>query len=519
MGFIAEAKRKNLWFGTEEKMEWFKTPSRGADTSPAGWDSEGTTLNGGGYVFNSFGSHKQYQFDWGSSNARVVAQKMKSYADGSYGRGYIYFVDPTIYDHNVLPAHWADPSMGIDYEGNAIVAGVEPTGVPTGTNSNDLPVQAAQFNLNTIPVGFRGKAQAVYVPIPEGHTLSLGAMYSFTGSGGVFASPVLLTGAIAAPQKLTTLGVNTPNIVADTFSGVRGVWLWVGKTSADNSTVTIHGLIGRLMTNAEATSYTIAENLFTNPRLVGDGTWAEVARWNTGDPIPVVVQPEDFRVRDLGTGESVMEIERVRGVNVGTGSVAGVSTWQGKPALRLMNINGANPSNYVGFAIPSAARSGGTLIATRNQLDIVEAGVGAYNLLVLSPGQQAPGTNIVGSTPSRLEYTALTSTYSAYLGARLVPGLQSVWWTDIGLFAGSYDGPAFSGSSPQNGTTHYRWTGAIDNSTSEAYYVSAKATQQKRGPWVGGMGHSGCRFVGKPTLIENGPDWTGFSATFKEVVN
>ncbi len=55
----------------------------------------------------------------------------------------------------------------------------------------------------------------------------------------------------------------------------------------------------------------VYKNLFTNPRLVGDGTWAEVARWNTGDPVPVVVQPEDFRVRDLGTGESVMEIERV----------------------------------------------------------------------------------------------------------------------------------------------------------------------------------------------------------------
>lgn len=103
-------------------MEWFKTPSSGADTSPVGWNSEGTTLNGDGYAFGSFGSHKVYQFDWGSSNAREVAQRMKSYADGTYGRGYIYFVDPTLYELNILPAAWADPSMGIDYEGNAASA-------------------------------------------------------------------------------------------------------------------------------------------------------------------------------------------------------------------------------------------------------------------------------------------------------------------------------------------------------------------------------------------------------------
>lgn len=249
MGFIAESRRQNLWFGTEERMEWFKTPSSGADTSPVGWNSEGTTLNGDGYAFGSFGSHKVYQFDWGSSNAREVAQRMKSYADGTYGRGYIYFVDPTLYELNILPAAWADPSMGIDYEGNAIVAGVEPTGVPTGANTNDLPVTSAQFNLASTAVGFRGKPQAVFIPIPDNHTLMMGAVYSSTGSGGVFMSPLLSTGAIGAPVKLTEQGINASPLTVDDINGIRGVWLWIGKTAAGAATVTIRGIAARLVSN------------------------------------------------------------------------------------------------------------------------------------------------------------------------------------------------------------------------------------------------------------------------------
>lgn len=40
------------------------------------------------------------------------------------------------------------------------------------------------------------------------------------------------------------------------------------------------------------------------------------------------------------------------------------------------------------------------------------------------------------------------------------------------------------------------------------------------GPWVGGQGHSGCRFVGKPTEVKNtgvNGGQVGFAASFREI--
>ena len=93
--------RTRLWFGTHAGgMRWMPTPLSGAEMSPEGWESGGTLLNGGGYQQNSFGSHKTYTFEWPSSSAREAAALMKAYADGTYGRGLIYFVDPLLCDPN-----------------------------------------------------------------------------------------------------------------------------------------------------------------------------------------------------------------------------------------------------------------------------------------------------------------------------------------------------------------------------------------------------------------------------------
>ena len=246
--------RDKLWFGTEGRMKWFRTPNAGADTSPQGWSSGGVTINGDGYEFSSFGSHKVYQYSWKGSSSRRVAQEMKSYADGTYGRELLYFVDPTIYDLNVFPAKWADPSMSIGYEGNSLVAGVSPTSVPTVQNSNDLPVSSAEYNLTSVAAGFRGKMEAVYLPLPEGCTLLLGAIYSSTGTGGVYYSPVLNTGAIAGPQKLTPLSSSSAEVANTEVSDVRGVWLWVGKLTPGISSVTLTALTARIAKPSAATA-------------------------------------------------------------------------------------------------------------------------------------------------------------------------------------------------------------------------------------------------------------------------
>lgn len=266
MAFIAQSKRNNFWFGTEHRMEFLPTPNRGADVSPEGWGDGGTLLNGGGYQLNSFGSHKNYIFEWPQSSSREVAQLMKSYADGTYGRGLIYFVDPLIYDTNIFPAQWADPSMGLGYEGASLVYGVDPTPLPTSNwQANNIPVQSAYYDLGGISPGWRGKEEAVFLPIPRGFTLNIGAIYSGSGSGGVFYRPQSSNTSLGAISPVTpsSAGASLIHTESIPFSASNaGVWVWVGKASSGASSVTLSALTARLTPSTS-----------TNPTSKLGGPW------------------------------------------------------------------------------------------------------------------------------------------------------------------------------------------------------------------------------------------------------
>lgn len=246
---MAYASRKTMWFDVEGGWAgWFKTPNRGADGSPVGWGVDGTLLNGGGYAHNSFGSHKRYQYAWPDSSTRQEAQFMKSLADGTYGRGLIHFIEPTLYDQNILPARVADPSMAIDNEGASLVYGYNPTAVATTDwQTNLLPITSALYDLTNVTPGYRGTPDSVYVPIPEGYTLYLGAFYSATGSGGIFTRNVLADGREESDVLLNPIDPNSSVIAVDTFSGVRGIRLWLGKYSTGAASVTATALIARLI--------------------------------------------------------------------------------------------------------------------------------------------------------------------------------------------------------------------------------------------------------------------------------
>lgn len=247
---MAYTDRRNLYFGTEEVMEWFPTPLRGATANPEGWQVSGSLLSGGGYSSASWGSHKNYRFEWGSATPSKYAQRMKSFADGTFGRGLIYFHNPLDYEKNLLPARWADPSMALNSEGGSLVYGLNPTRVTTTNRAvHDLPVAGASYDMLNIAPGFRGKGDALFIPIPPGYTLGLGALYTHTGSGRVFVNTVQMNGDLGPTVPLNALANNGTAVIGNTFAGteVRGVWLWVGKTTTGIAGVVLYGMVARLM--------------------------------------------------------------------------------------------------------------------------------------------------------------------------------------------------------------------------------------------------------------------------------
>ena len=268
----------------------FATPLQGAESSPSAWGADGTLLNGGGYGLHSWGSHKRYTYEWPQSSSPETAQMMKSYRDGTYGRGLLYFLEPGIYRTNILPAHWADPSMAIDNEAPSLVYGVDPTPVATSGGANlGLPITSAQYDLSSVtPQSIPTPDSSVFIPIPTGHTLFLGAFYSSTGTGGVFATPVNGNGTLGTAVKLTEKSNSDTDVVTDQFSGdLRGVRLWVGRSDATPSTVTIAAMAGRLLQTSETVVYSPwgiqATNLFTNPGFRATNGTVEVRRnlWRT----------------------------------------------------------------------------------------------------------------------------------------------------------------------------------------------------------------------------------------------
>lgn len=271
---MAVDRRKCFWFGTEERAGWFATPLQGADSSPSAWGVDGTLLNGGGYSFNSFGSHKRYVYEWPQSSSPETAQMMKSYRDGTYGRGLLYFLEPGIYRTNILPAHWADPSMSLNNEAPSLVYGNDPVAVPTsGGSSLLLPVASAQYDLSTTtPQTIPTPDSSVFLPIPEGHTLFLGAFYSSSGTGGIYVTPVNTNGTLGDAVKLTEKDNSDTDVVVDEFSGdVSGVRVWVGRTDSSSSSVTIAAMCGRLMETSDTLVPAKVAKMVAGPWIGGQG--------------------------------------------------------------------------------------------------------------------------------------------------------------------------------------------------------------------------------------------------------
>ena len=238
--------RDQMWFGTEEYMGWIETPQTGADVSSEGFFAGGTNMHGGGYVRNSWDSHKIHQFAWGDSADLDLASLLLSYRDGSYGRGLIYFHDPMYYQVNILPGRWADPSMALNYEAAPLIRDLFPRSTPTAANSNRLPIQTTIYD---IPNAYSAQTAGdeLFIPIPEGFTLNLGAVYSTTNSNAhlYYRTP-------AGISIMATTLPGATDLVPHTISGQPWVRLGLRNISGATRAVSITAIMARLLPPGES---------------------------------------------------------------------------------------------------------------------------------------------------------------------------------------------------------------------------------------------------------------------------
>lgn len=104
-----------VFFGNINKQVWIVAPQSGMTAGSQNWSKETPLLDGSTFVRRSKRSHRRFEMSWlGEMNTAEITdslQTIKEFADGQYGSGPFYWLDPYAVESNILPPHWATPSL------------------------------------------------------------------------------------------------------------------------------------------------------------------------------------------------------------------------------------------------------------------------------------------------------------------------------------------------------------------------------------------------------------------------
>lgn len=212
------AKHNMVYFGTKERMTWLRAPDANYDGSRVGWDGNVTQyLNGGVNVRRSTLAHRTFNLAW-NTMSRAEIRAIMDYAEGVYGDGAIYYLDPFAMDTNLLPQHWAVPALALDDPYILVGSGDIVAATLGGATTDGFPTR-------TVFMSGNGSGPKLYIPIPAGYTAYMGIYGNAAPQGPV---------AVAADNGTTTfppvLDTTASPLFSNKWSGddFTGITLSVG---------------------------------------------------------------------------------------------------------------------------------------------------------------------------------------------------------------------------------------------------------------------------------------------------
>jgi hypothetical protein len=216
-----------------------------------GWSSESQLLNGRAFVKRSKGSHRKFDASWVGSYNSTEEQSLQhiiNYADGLYGNGPYYFVDPFAANQNVMPQHWAAPMLaefgwpGLTKQLSAVYT--------SATVAHDYPSKYVEFETTNNFVSTR----KVTLIIPPGYKLHFGWHGPSAGAtSGIRIQPYKRSDGTADtainPTKIVAGGTVRTNtqISGTNYSRVE---IFLATTSA--ATVQITAMIAQILPEASS---------------------------------------------------------------------------------------------------------------------------------------------------------------------------------------------------------------------------------------------------------------------------
>lgn len=242
-----------VYFGTKDKQSWIKSPSSGMRANSVGWASKTQLLNGRSFIRRSGAAHREFSPSWfGELNSATEQslQEIKNYADGLYGDGPYYFVDPYASSQNVLPPHWAAPML-TEKDWPALAPGLLAT-FTKDAQPNNFPLKQAEYIAYE---GYESTNKLVLI-IPPTLKLHFGWHGPDAGAPGVRITPYLratgLPGNSIDPLCIEVGGTTPTNTVVD---GSVYSYVEVFIASDAEQSILITGMIAQLLpANASAST-------------------------------------------------------------------------------------------------------------------------------------------------------------------------------------------------------------------------------------------------------------------------
>lgn len=198
-----------IYFGTKATLQWITAPSIDVPAGKMDWNSRTKLLNGGNYVRRSATAAREYAFTW-SLRTRDQLRPILDYADGLYGSGFFYYLDPFQQDRNVLPQYWASPYLN-SIDGPLSTPTARPALTDHVTSTNGYPSRSG---------GITG-TKSIFIPVPPGYTLYAGIHVdaSITAGGSMAVKQVVNGVRTGTNVTLTNLNTSTTTRTNATFVG------------------------------------------------------------------------------------------------------------------------------------------------------------------------------------------------------------------------------------------------------------------------------------------------------------
>lgn len=241
-----------VYFGNKNKQTWIKAPASGMKASSVGWQNEIQLLSGRTSVKRSTASHRRFDASWlGSLNSddqELNLNTIKSFADGLYGDGPFYWIDPFATDQNLMPEHWAAPMLG---EGDwpKLSYDITPT-FSSYSGNNHFPIKYATYTTT----GAYASPEKLVIIIPTGYKLALGWHGPTGGSTtGIRVVPYLRsTGAADTAINPTMITVGGSVRTNTSISGTTYSYVEIFLATASAATVNISAIIAQVIPSSSS---------------------------------------------------------------------------------------------------------------------------------------------------------------------------------------------------------------------------------------------------------------------------